>query len=168
MFGWDFEDDAWSRFWRWNLIKICVWTWDKNSTLGSVVPLAMFTLSALFGLFVPTWWYWRAGRERWRPIQRSGWRSDGPARETLEASMNSMLTGCHHNSDESSLMTSGEHRVGLVLQLLDLNLDVTSRSKWVGEPDYCILTLHHHCPPAFPRSGSFSCLVSRYEARAGL
>ena len=44
MFGWDFEDDAWSRFWRWNLIKICVWTCDKNSTLGSVVPLAMFSL----------------------------------------------------------------------------------------------------------------------------
>ena len=42
MFGWDFEDDAWSRFWRWNLIKICVWTCDKNSTFGSVVPLAMF------------------------------------------------------------------------------------------------------------------------------
>ena len=45
MFGWDFEDDAWSRFWRWNSIKICVWTCDKNSTLGSVVPLAMFTLN---------------------------------------------------------------------------------------------------------------------------
>ena len=42
MFGWDFEDDAWSRFWRWNLIKICVWTCNMNSTLGSVVPLAMF------------------------------------------------------------------------------------------------------------------------------
>ena len=47
----DFEVDAWSRFWRWNLIKICVWTCDMtlrsyfgkmNSTLGSVVPLAMF------------------------------------------------------------------------------------------------------------------------------
>ena len=23
MFGWDFEVDAWSRLWRWNLIKIC-------------------------------------------------------------------------------------------------------------------------------------------------
>ena len=42
MFGWDFEVDAWSRFWRWNLINICVWTCDMNSTLGSVVPLAMF------------------------------------------------------------------------------------------------------------------------------
>ena len=38
------EVDAWSRFWRWNLIKICVWTCDMNSTLGSVVPLAMFHL----------------------------------------------------------------------------------------------------------------------------
>jgi len=37
------EVDAWSRFWRWNLIKICVWTCDMNSTLGSVVPLAMFS-----------------------------------------------------------------------------------------------------------------------------
>ena len=45
MFGWDFEDDTWSRFWTWNLIKICVWTCDKNSTLGSVVPLAMFRIN---------------------------------------------------------------------------------------------------------------------------
>ena len=30
MFGWDFEVDAWSRFWRWNLIKICVWTCNIN------------------------------------------------------------------------------------------------------------------------------------------
>ena len=44
MFGWDFEVDAWSRFWKWNLIKICVWTCDIYSTLGSVVPLAMFLL----------------------------------------------------------------------------------------------------------------------------
>ena len=44
MFGWDFEVDAWSRFWRWNMIKICVWTCDMNSTLGSVVPLAMFLM----------------------------------------------------------------------------------------------------------------------------
>ena len=45
MFGSDFEVDAWSRFLRWNLIKICVWTCDINSTLGSVVPLAMFSSS---------------------------------------------------------------------------------------------------------------------------
>ena len=44
MFGSDFEFDAWPRFWRWNLIKIYFWTRDKNSTLGSVVPLAMFKL----------------------------------------------------------------------------------------------------------------------------
>ena len=52
MFDWDFEVDAWSKFWRWNLLKICVWTCDMtktsyfgklNSTLRSVVPLAMFT-----------------------------------------------------------------------------------------------------------------------------
>ena len=42
MFRCDFEVDAWSRFWRWNLVKICVWTCDMNSILGSVVPLAMF------------------------------------------------------------------------------------------------------------------------------
>ena len=42
MFRCDFEVDAWPRFWRWHLIKICVWTCDMNSTLGSVVPLAMF------------------------------------------------------------------------------------------------------------------------------
>ena len=43
--------DAYSRFWRWNVIKIYVWTSDMtsrsyfvkmNSILGSVVPLAMF------------------------------------------------------------------------------------------------------------------------------
>ena len=48
MFGQDFEVDAWSRFWRWNLIKICVWTCDMNSILGFVVPLAMF-----FGICTP-------------------------------------------------------------------------------------------------------------------
>ena len=51
LFGWNFEVSAWSRLWRRNLIKICVWTCDitsrsyfgkMNSTLGSVVPLAMF------------------------------------------------------------------------------------------------------------------------------
>ena len=50
MFGWDFEVGAWSRFWI-CLIKICVRICDmtsrnyfgkQNSTLGSVVPLAMF------------------------------------------------------------------------------------------------------------------------------
>ena len=30
------------RFWRWNLVKICLRTCNMNSTLGSVVPLAMF------------------------------------------------------------------------------------------------------------------------------
>ena len=44
MIGWDFEVDAYSRFWRWHLIKICVWTCDMNSTLRSVVPLAMFLI----------------------------------------------------------------------------------------------------------------------------
>ena len=51
MFSWDFEVDSWLRFWRWNLSKLCVRTHDMtsrsyfgkmNSTLGSVVPLAMF------------------------------------------------------------------------------------------------------------------------------
>ena len=46
MFGWDIKVDAWSRFWRWNLIKICVWACDMNSTLGSVVPLAKFNFSS--------------------------------------------------------------------------------------------------------------------------
>ena len=36
--------DVWLRFWRWNLVEICVRTcyFDQNWTLGSVVPLAMF------------------------------------------------------------------------------------------------------------------------------
>ena len=44
MFGWDFGVDAWSRFWKWIVIKICVRNCDMNSTLGSDVPLAMFLL----------------------------------------------------------------------------------------------------------------------------
>ena len=50
IFGWDFEVDAWS---RWNLIKICV----MNSTLGSVVPLAMFCNSFMAQCFreFPLW-----------------------------------------------------------------------------------------------------------------
>ena len=53
IFDWGFEDAASSRLWRWNLIKICLRTCDvikksyfgkQNSTLGSVVPLAMFSL----------------------------------------------------------------------------------------------------------------------------
>ena len=39
---WDFGVNALSRFWILNLIKICVRSCDMNSTLGSVVPLAMF------------------------------------------------------------------------------------------------------------------------------
>ena len=71
MFGWDFEVDAWSRFWRWNLIKICVWTCDKNSTLGSVVPLAMFHFciqdSRLMDVCRKVWLYfpvWKSGKRR--------------------------------------------------------------------------------------------------------
>ena len=30
MLGSDFEVNAWSRFWRWSLIKICVWTCDMT------------------------------------------------------------------------------------------------------------------------------------------
>ena len=41
LFGWDFKVNAYSRFRNWSLIKIC----DINSTLGSVVPLAMFSCS---------------------------------------------------------------------------------------------------------------------------
>ena len=57
MFGWYFEVDAWSRFRRWNLIRICVRTCDvtsrsyfgkMNSTLGPVVPLAMFLFLTRF------------------------------------------------------------------------------------------------------------------------
>ena len=62
MFGWDFEVDACSRFWRWNSIKICVRTYNMNSTLGSVVPLAMFYSSTVLrssgrlgGLLGETW-----------------------------------------------------------------------------------------------------------------
>ena len=62
MFGWDFEVGTWSRFWR-CLIKICVRTCDmtsrsyfgkQNSTLGSVVPLAMFCFNAWPPTFRPS------------------------------------------------------------------------------------------------------------------
>ena len=55
MFGSDFEVDAWSRFLRWNLIKICVWTCDINSTLGSVVPLAMFMIIKVVAVIRRPW-----------------------------------------------------------------------------------------------------------------
>ena len=46
MIGQDFDVKVWSKdFEFWNLIKICVRTCffgKQNSTLGSVVPLAMF------------------------------------------------------------------------------------------------------------------------------
>ena len=46
MFGQDFSAKVWSKdFASWNLIKICVKTCyfgKQYSTLGSVVPLAMF------------------------------------------------------------------------------------------------------------------------------
>ena len=51
MFGWDFEVDTCSWFWRWNLIQICVRICDMNSTLGSVVPLAMFWVLVITPVF---------------------------------------------------------------------------------------------------------------------
>ena len=51
MFGQDFDVKVWSKdFEFWNLIKICVETCffgKQNSTLGSVVPLAMFSFIIL-------------------------------------------------------------------------------------------------------------------------
>ena len=41
MLSWDLDVSAWLKLWN-CLIKICVITCDMNSTLGSVVPLAMF------------------------------------------------------------------------------------------------------------------------------
>ena len=37
---------------NWNMIKMCARTCDKNSTLGSVVPLAMFVLCIVFAFLV--------------------------------------------------------------------------------------------------------------------
>ena len=65
MFGWDFEDDAWSRFWRWKLIKICVWICDMNSTLRSILLLSVLSTveMLMFGwhFLVDAWsriWRW--------------------------------------------------------------------------------------------------------------
>ena len=73
MFGWDFEDDAWSRFWRWNLIKICVWTCDKNSTLGSAVPLAMFLVVRLKNNFSWNLLMWQCTLLLFSESQSSCW-----------------------------------------------------------------------------------------------
>ena len=78
MFGWDFEGDNCSRFWRWNLIKICVRPCNMNSTLGSVVPLAMFTFSAAcslsnhaFRAAIPRWEEPRIGKgSNWRNLKQ--------------------------------------------------------------------------------------------------
>ena len=62
-FGQDFDVKVWSKdFEYWNLIKICVRTCffgKQNSTLGSVVPLAMFTFMALLSIleFPLSWLY---------------------------------------------------------------------------------------------------------------
>ena len=40
MFGWDFEVNAWSRFWRWNLIEICVKTCAGTYSSSVVAPIA--------------------------------------------------------------------------------------------------------------------------------
>ena len=59
MLGWDFENDTCSRFWRCNLIKICVKSYDMNSTLGSIVPLAMFYIENQLRFFsAKRLWIW--------------------------------------------------------------------------------------------------------------
>ena len=50
MNAWDFEVDVRSRFSRWDLIKICVRACEMNSTLGSDVPLARFSMAILEGV----------------------------------------------------------------------------------------------------------------------
>ena len=90
IFGLGFEVDAWSRFLRWNLIKICVWTCDINSILGSVVPLAMFIVLIcrcnIFCIFkTPFQEYWQiflysqTMKVGWCKVHflrlRDGWRS---------------------------------------------------------------------------------------------
>ena len=52
MFGWDFEDETWSRF-VFELVIACYFG-KLNLTLGSVVPLAMFTFCfEVFPLLLP-------------------------------------------------------------------------------------------------------------------
>ena len=66
MFGWDFEVNAQSRFWNCNMSKICeLWSCDMNSTLWSVVPLAMFSYKIILPFpftftfsFVNAWLNW--------------------------------------------------------------------------------------------------------------
>ena len=59
---WLGEDPVWWGWsWRWNLIKSCVWTCDTNSTLESVVPLAMFLKKDVSAraIWSSTWfWSW--------------------------------------------------------------------------------------------------------------
>ena len=60
MFGQDVDVKVWSKdFEFWNLIKICVRTCffgKQNSTLGSVVPLAMFPFYVPTGQIVDQLW----------------------------------------------------------------------------------------------------------------
>ena len=66
MFGRDtdiclrFEVNALLRFWNCNFIKICARTFDMNSTLGSVVPLAMFAFWPGVTLKPYQYWYRQA------------------------------------------------------------------------------------------------------------
>ena len=71
MFVWDFEVDAWSRFWRWNLMKICVRTSDmtkrsyfgkQTSTLGSVVQCFK---TNLWSIFLRTLKWWSVINDHW-------------------------------------------------------------------------------------------------------
>ena len=71
MFVWDFEVDAWSRFWRWNLMKICVRTSDmtkrsyfgkQTSTLRSVVQRFK---TNLWSIFLRTLKWWSVINDHW-------------------------------------------------------------------------------------------------------
>ena len=135
MFGWDFKVDAGSIFWRWNLSKLCVRTHDMtsrsyfgkmNSTLGSVVPLAMFTFFPQNPLF----WFFRARASEplkaqrissSSPVESKGWYpKNKPQRAHLDLGVmpafvlqvvhgdNPMLfiVQMHHNSDQEQCLTS--------------------------------------------------------------
>ena len=102
MFGWNFEVHARSRFWRWNLIKIYVWTCDMNSTLGSVVPLAMFSLYPFFkgnaSQASQEWTFQKDQQQEDLPLKRQGGTNDGAvmtdaAWQELNSSCNERATG---------------------------------------------------------------------------
>ena len=95
MFVWDFLVDGWTRFRRWNFIKICVRTCDMNPTLGSVVPLAMFHNYYIYSSYFDTLCFrgillWSVSK--WLEWSKKGAVEGGAKIKALSAALSSRVT----------------------------------------------------------------------------